>query len=503
MRKNQKDLANKKYNILALDDDPTMTLTLQTYFEHAGYNVDVENDPNRAIERVRDGNYDIMLLDFLMTPICGDVVVEQIREFNRELFIILLTGHKSMAPPIKTIRDLDIQAYYEKDDRFDQLELLVESCIKSIKQMHTIKEYQKGLSMIIDTMPKIYSMQDMDRIVGSILKTAVDLFEAESGFFALDTSLHQIKTTDQSPDDPFYVKTIGARLTPEEKESLQALAKRLTGVSSWREETRLVIPIIDEQRTPFGILGVNFPEKPEYQQSQLLEVFARQTTAALSNAKLNILLSQKNEELVNAYSSLKDSYLEIISAMRLLVDAKDIYTCGHSDRVSYYSVRIAEQMGLSEEYQETLRVAGLFHDIGKVGIPDEILLKRGRLDEEEYARIKEHSANGARILSSISRFQEIVPIVRSHHERMDGTGYPDGLLGTQIPLGAKIISVADSYDAMTSNRRYRSSLGEEKAVSELLAGIGSQFDPEIVKVFLVVLEDKERLAADLVLDDQE
>ena len=117
-------------SILTVDDDPIITDTIQDYFRRSGYIVDTENNPRAAIERVRNGNYDILLLDFLMSPVCGDPVVAEIREFNRDLFIILLTGHKSMAPPIKTIRQLDIQGYYEKDDRFDQLELLVESCVK-------------------------------------------------------------------------------------------------------------------------------------------------------------------------------------------------------------------------------------------------------------------------------------------------------------------------------------------------------------------------------------
>ena len=127
-----------KISILTLDDDPIITSTIQAYFQRSGYQVDIENDPHAAIERVRTGSYDILLLDFLMTPICGDQVVEEIRKFNEDLYIILLTGHKSMAPPVKTIRQLDIQGYYEKDDRFDQLELLVESCVKSIKQMRTM-----------------------------------------------------------------------------------------------------------------------------------------------------------------------------------------------------------------------------------------------------------------------------------------------------------------------------------------------------------------------------
>ena len=120
MRKSKASASAKNsFSILTLDDDAIMTSTLQAYFQRSGYRVDTENDPYQAIERVREGKYDILLLDFLMTPICGDQVVEEIRKFNKELFIILLTGHKSMAPPIKTIRELDIQGYYEKSERFD------------------------------------------------------------------------------------------------------------------------------------------------------------------------------------------------------------------------------------------------------------------------------------------------------------------------------------------------------------------------------------------------
>lgn len=137
MRKNKVSAHRKDFSILALDDDQVMTLTLQSYFEASGYHVDTENDPVAAVERVRNGKYDILLLDFLMSPILGDEVVSRIREFNKDIYIILLTGHKSMAPPLKTIRELDIQGYYEKSDRFDQLELLIESCVKSISQMRT------------------------------------------------------------------------------------------------------------------------------------------------------------------------------------------------------------------------------------------------------------------------------------------------------------------------------------------------------------------------------
>jgi DNA-binding response OmpR family regulator len=172
MRKSKRASSQRDFSILTLDDDPIMTSTLQAFFQRSGYQVDVEHEPYKAIERIREGHYDILLLDFLMTPICGDQVVWEIRKFNRDIFIILLTGHKSVAPPIKTIRDLDIQGYYEKSDRFDQLELLVESCVKSILQMRTIRSYQNGLSAIMDSLPQIYHLQSLEHIIDSILHPA-------------------------------------------------------------------------------------------------------------------------------------------------------------------------------------------------------------------------------------------------------------------------------------------------------------------------------------------
>ena len=494
MRKHQKvvDITNS-YSILALDDDPTMTLTLQTYFQRSGYHVDVENDPYKAIERVRNGHYDILLLDFLMTPICGDQVVEQIRSFNQDLFIILLTGHKSMAPPIKTIRDLEIQGYYEKSDRFDQLELLVESCIKSIKQMRTIQNYQKGLTKITEDMPRIYGLRERKEIADKLLQTAKDLMDGQSVYLAL----RRESLLDQSavePDEPYFVRSMGE--APSLEEVIQLSERVLRQEAVQEDGDWVVAPIVNEKEI-VGSLGVRIEGSPQYYQRQLLGIFARQASSAIWNGMLQRLLIEKNEELVKANNILRENYTQIISAMRLLVDTKDIYTRGHSDRVAYYAARIAREMGKDQAFCEQLHVAGLFHDIGKIGVPDNILLKDGRLTEEEYAKIKEHPAAGAKILSSLTRFQPIVPIIRAHHERIDGKGYPDGLRGTQIPLEARIIAVADSYDAMTSNRRYRSSLGEEKAVKELIAGKGSQFDGELVDWFLRVLQDKETLKKDL------
>lgn len=188
MRKNKHDLVNGDISILTLDDDPLMTATVQSYFQFSGYKIDIENDPYRAIDRVRNGSYDILLLDFLMTPICGDQLVEHIRKFDQEIFIILLTGHKSLAPPIKTIKELDIQGYYEKSDRFDQLELLVESCVKSIRQLRTIRSYQKSTADLIEAMPQIYRIDNTNTCGENVLQLISEMLGSQNGFLILNIS---------------------------------------------------------------------------------------------------------------------------------------------------------------------------------------------------------------------------------------------------------------------------------------------------------------------------
>lgn len=351
MRKNQIVPEPNSLRMLALDDDPTMTLTIQSYFQPSGYRVDTENDPFRAIERIRSNHYDILLLDFLMTPICGDKVVEAIRRFNTDIFIILLTGHKSMAPPIKTIRELNIQGYFEKSDHFDQLELLVESCAKSIKQLNTIREY---------------------------------------------------------------------------RDSLQ----------------------------------------------------------------------QANTQLLQANTKLQTNYDDMVNTIRSMVDARDIYTRGHSDRVSVLSEKISRAMGRSDAETERVRITGLFHDIGKIKVPDSILLKDGFLTQEERIKMQQHPIYAVEIMANVAMFAEMIPGVLQHHERYDGGGYPNHLAGKSICEDARIICVADSFDAMTSFRRYRQNMTAEQAVEEIRRGMGTQFDPDIAQVFVDMIADFDSVKAD-------
>lgn len=338
MRKNEHIAQSNGYKIIAVDDEMGIVDSLSIFLKRSGYEFVGVTNPLEAIEKVKNEHFDLMILDFIMDPIHGDKVVEEIRKFNKELYILLLTGHKDLAPPLETIRKLDIQGYCEKSDKFDQLLLLIESGIKSISQMKEIKRI--------------------------------------------------------------------------------------------------------------------------------------------------------NLELANTYDKLEKAYLDSIETLRYTVEAKDPYTRGHSDRVAEYSVLIGEKLGLSENDLKILRIGGLFHDIGKIGIPDSILLKEAKLTDEEYSEIKNHPSIGAHILCNAQVFKDIIPIVKHHHERYDGRGYPGKLAGENIPYFARISAIADAFDAMTSKRTYRNSLPINIVRDEIEKNLGTQFDPELGRLFLSLIDNE-------------
>ncbi|KOA19726.1 cyclic di-GMP phosphodiesterase response regulator RpfG [Clostridium homopropionicum DSM 5847] len=236
-------------------------------------------------------------------------------------------------------------------------------------------------------------------------------------------------------------------------------------------ESMVCTPLKVKDKT-LGVISISNSNNIIYDSEdlKLLNAIATQAAIALDNT--------------NLYDSIRDTFLQTIEALIETIEKKDSYTAGHARRVAVYSISIGEELGLNRSEITQVRLAALLHDIGKIGIQDKILLKNSRLTGEEYEVIKKHPVFGAEILENIDQLKDVVPSVRGHHERYDGKGYPDGKKGTEIPLIARIIAVADAFDAMTSHRPYISNKEKEQALNEIYKNINTQFDPVVVEAFL-------------------
>lgn len=194
------------------------------------------------------------------------------------------------------------------------------------------------------------------------------------------------------------------------------------------------------------------------------------------------------EDVNESYHELEDFFLKLVSVMISALDAKSPWTKGHSERVSIYSEQIATEMNIDDDDIKDIKLAGLLHDIGKIGTYDYLLEKPGSLTGKEFSLVMKHPEQGAVILKDINQLENIIPLIKYHHEKLDGSGYPEGLTEKDIPLGARILHVADSFDSMTSDRPYRKAPGVKYALSELEKFKGTQFDSDVVESFLKVFE---------------
>jgi putative nucleotidyltransferase with HDIG domain len=214
-------------------------------------------------------------------------------------------------------------------------------------------------------------------------------------------------------------------------------------------------------------------------------------------------LRARSRELMESYARLEKNSLEAIETLNATVEAKDPYTAGHSQRVQRIALAVATEMDLDPARLDALKYGGLLHDIGKLAVPDAVLTKPERLNDVEFTLIKEHSEEGARIVGKLGRLHDAVPIIRHHHERWDGTGYPAALSGEEIPLEASIVGLADAWDAMTTTRPYHRALTLEEAMREIRQGRGTQFAPAVVDAFLAVMRTQPGALAEPIDDEAE
>lgn len=262
---------------------------------------------------------------------------------------------------------------------------------------------------------------------------------------------------------------------------------------SWRETPVIFLTANEDEEIEtqgLSLGAMDFIRKPFVPSVLVLRVkHAVELTRLQRN--LESMVDEKTKENENLF-------FHVVECLADAIDAKDNYTNGHSGRVAAYSKEIARRYGYDEKQQEKIFMMGLLHDVGKIGVPDEVINKPGRLTDEEFACIKKHPAIGYKILSNIKEMPELSAGARFHHERYGGNGYPEGISGLDIPEVARIIAVADAYDAMTSNRSYRGVLPQEKVRDEIEKGKGTQFDPQFADIMLEMIdEDQEYRMRDI------
>jgi putative nucleotidyltransferase with HDIG domain len=350
---------------------------------------------------------------------------------------------------------------------------------------------------VIDTRMNVMAHSDIKKR-GEIIKRAGGNFFKKNGDETIvkEISLSSGRSFEISTPIVFKGKVLGTVIVGV-NQSVLLEAQRLA-----RQRIFLMFTVILLMGL-IGILGLSFlitrpikelstgvEELKRGKGTRLLRVYSRDELGKLTESFNNMskLITDQKKELFKYTQELEEAYISIVRVLAMAIDARDSYTLGHSERVASHSLMIGEEIGLKRNELEELEIASLFHDVGKLKTPDAILFKSKSLDSTEYDEIRHHPEDGAEILNKVKPLQKYVEPVKHHHEYYNGKGYPDGLDGDGIPLYAAIISIADTYDAMTSTRPYRKALSKEEACKELEEGAGKQFHPELVKAFLRAIE---------------
>jgi len=352
----------------------------------------------------------------------------------------------------------------------------------------------RELSVLNDVAAAVNRSLKLDEVLGAALDKSMKILgKCQAGLFLYDEESQRLKMA-ASRRIPSSVLDDESQFSPEDCLCGQAFRKgELLDVKGYAKDNRfkgtekesdrvIIVPIPYHDR----ILGVMFfyPNRgyePTEAELRLLTAIAHQIGVAIENAYL--------------YKKLEDSYLETIKALAFALDAKDPYTRDHSEKVRQWSLLIAEKLGLGKDQVRDINFASLLHDVGKLGTSELVLNKPGELTDEEYEEVRQHPHAGSELLASIPILKHARKIVLHHHEFFGGGGYPKGLKANKIPLGARIIAIADAFEAMTADRPYREAMNIEAAKKRLRALAGSQFDPEVVEVFLSLLADEEAAGA--------
>ena len=476
-----------KENILVLEDESVIRDVMYEILIKEGYTIVTASDGEEGYNRVKKEHFDLIITDIKMPKIGGLEFIKRIREeFSADTPVVVITGHGTIDTAIESMR-YGAQGFVLKP--FTPKEL-VEAVGHAIYKSQIIKENikLKAILPLFEINKKILSELNIDRLIEIITKeastyiraerTSLMLMDKEKGTLILKASTDRdIKSGETKKiADEEIADMVAKTMTPlllNDRTSTTPFMKGWDGIKS-----ALSIPII-VRGTLTGVLNffkINNEQPFTNSDMEFVSVLCGQAGIAIENAQL--------------YEKVANSYMEIIATLANAIEVRDKYTSGHSILMAEYCRSIAIKLGTPPNEVENIHTAALLHDIGKIGIPDSILLKIGPLSIDEYKTIKTHPDIGVKIICNLPDVEGICNIIRHHHERFDGYGYPDSLKGEKIPLGSRILFVADTFEAMTNLRPYREELSVTKAIDELKNCAGTQFDPKVVDTFINILKER-------------
>ena len=462
--------------ILVVDDEDYIRDSVQIILETENYKVLTAKNGIEALDVLETQYVDIVLSDIKMPEMDGLTLLEKIKEMYKDIEVILITGYPSLDTAIKSVK-IGACDYVTKPFKIDDLINKIKKAYENKKLKQEVVELKQLIS-IYDSSRFFSTTLDHDEIVNKLDEILTGNFGLEGYFIKLFTKSLSLK-----------------------KNLLPEFDKFINSECTYKKAI-MVFQTDEAEISKMKFNGKDFSiyKQPLYTNDGLWGIFFTYKTGSnsfndIDSKMLSIYLSQFSIALQNSFSfeDISKGYFETISSLSQAVDAKDHYTRGHSENVKDLSLMIVDEMKMSEDFREKIMYAGLLHDIGKIGVPTDIIIKPDRLTDKEFEEIKKHPIYGKDILEPIEFLGDVPYYVLYHHEKLDGTGYPFGLMGSEIPLGAKILQVADSYDAMTTDRSYRKRRSTLLAIEELDRCSGTQFDAEIVSAFKSVLKKKGKI----------
>ncbi len=466
-------------SVLVVDDQFHITSLVTEMLEIDGYKTFSTNDTKEAFKIIEQERIDAVITDLVMDKISGVDVLRKAKEHHPDAVLILMTGQPSLENVITVLRE-GAYDYLVKPFTLETLRMTFSRGIaKQRLQRENIQ--LKELVNLHKISEEIGSKLDANEIFKAVVEITVREFECDAGaiLYREDTNgVYEIKYGKSTPDgffkSEFLESAAPADTTPFIKNNIGE-----DDCGDWFDRGDFKSHIYH----PIMVNGESLGQLHLMRLSRN-NPFGRSNLAALS-----LICSKSGTALERAalMSNLEDTYLSTIGALANAIEARDKYTRDHTQRVFTIAEAIAIELGWDEEKIRELRMGGMLHDIGKIGVPDAILNKPGPLTEEEFEVMKEHPVLGAKMVEKIPFLKPALPYILYHHERYDGKGYPHGLKGEEIPIEGRLLAVVDTTDAITSDRPYRKGRGVDVAIQQLKEYSGTQFDPRIVEISLRVI----------------